>query len=145
MTLLSNHRLNTYKSTAARARRDFSPKNYPTIDPKKHRNVSPIAKSTTVPLTQVHLTQIPLTQVPSAPPATMKTLTIYVWNQEYNVEIPTYFDIYEGLRVWYPDLYRRVIEEERLNRIMEEEMNFNDYDEEEAWDYYEYCEYISDF
>ena len=72
----------------------------------------------------------------------MSTRTIYVWGTEYTVEIPEGFDIYEGLRLWYPNLYKEAMSEtEYLNtqRAIDEE------DMEEAWAKYEYQEWLCDF
>jgi hypothetical protein len=87
---------------------------------------------------------------PSAPPAILSTRTIYIWNVEYKVEIPIEFDIYEGLRLYYPELYTAVIEEDEANRnnisidLDDEEDTMIDEEAEKLWAQYEYLEYICD-
>lgn len=39
--------------------------------------------------------------------------TIYVFETEFQVDLPEEYDIYEGLRRWYPILYKVVIAEEK--------------------------------
>ena len=79
---------------------------------------------------------------PSAPPAAMSTRTIYVWGIEYNVEMPVGLDIYEGLCLWYPNLYKEAMSEtEYLNT----HNAVDDDEEEEVWAKYEYSEWICDF
>jgi hypothetical protein len=142
MTIISTHRVHTYKAASVR-RRDISPKKVPiTIASYK----KPAAPKTTNTLLTFLLTA-PTTYIqprpePSAPPAIMSTRTIYVWGTEYTVEIPEGFDIYEGLRLWYPNLYKEAMSEtEYLNtqRAIDEE------DMEEAWAKYEYQEWLCDF
>ncbi len=67
--------------------------------------------------------------------------TIVVNNESYMVELPEEFDIYEGLRTWYPTLYEMVLEEldyER-NHYADPEMS-----EEDAWAKYDYLEWMCD-
>lgn len=157
MTILSNHRVHSYKASAARARRDISPKKMPLIKAsygKKTRSISPntvvrlvhlINKTQAAPIivpaaphsTPVHLPAA----APSAPPAIMEKRTITVLGDEYIVELPQGFDIYEGLRRWYSSLYDAIIYEEEMMRNNYEE----DIDEDEAWARYEYAEYLCDF
>ena len=68
-----------------------------------------------------------------------------MWDKEYVVEIPAEFDIYEGLRRWYPDLYRAVMQEEELIRAEPSTPPLSEEEMEEAWARYEYLEYLSDY
>jgi hypothetical protein len=139
MTILSTHRIHTYKAASVR-HRDISPKKMPT-QPTNY------VKKTTTPKhinTMVSLLlnasvekYIQMRPVPSAPPAVMVNTTVCVWGCDYNVEIPQGFDIYEGLRLWYPNLYKEVINEDESIRTEE--------DVEAAWAAYEYNEWLCDF
>ncbi len=81
---------------------------------------------------------------PSAPPATMTLRRINVWDQEYLLELPEDFDIYEGLRRWYPALYEMVMEEESLVRGTPATPKMTEEEVEEAWAKYDYLEWLSD-
>jgi len=84
------------------------------------------------------------TPKPSAPPAEMAIRTICIYGVIYNVDLPVGFDIYEGLRRWYPALYEAVIEEQTMwketpaNQLTDEE-------EDAMWDEYDYLESLCDF
>lgn len=82
----------------------------------------------------------------TAPPALYTTRSIYINNNYYEVELPEEFDIYEGLRRWYPSLYLAVLEEEYDNRvdIVAEEDTFTEEEMEAMWAHYDYLEYIYD-
>ena len=76
---------------------------------------------------------------PSAPQATMVNRTIIINNDSYMVELPQEFDIYEGLRIWYPTLYEMVLEE------MESERSSNsEHSQDDAWAQYDYLEWLYD-
>ena len=75
----------------------------------------------------------------------MTDRTIYVWGQEYHVEIPSDFDIYEGLRRWYPALYKAVVEEDEMIRAEPSTPSLTEEEMEAAWARYEYLEYLSDY
>ena len=84
---------------------------------------------------------------PSAPPAAMAFRTIYVYGVYYHVDLPVGYDIYEGLRRWYPALYDAVIEEE--DEINAEQYNTTTElptsdDVEEAWAHQDYLEWLYD-
>ena len=81
---------------------------------------------------------------PSAPPAIMNMRVIHIWDQEFYVDIPEGFDIYEGLRRWYPDLHEAVMEEENLVRGTPSTPKMTDEEVEEAWAKYDYLEWLSD-
>lgn len=160
MTILSNHRVHTYKATAT-IRRDISPKKMP-ITPTRHiRTLSPktvarltrllkiVQASKEVPAPPPSSPDLTSRPEPSAPPAITYTRTIYVWGQEYQVEIPEGFDIYEGLRLSYPSLYTAVINEDNTMRNAADQTS--DYDDlvteedyEAAWAHYDYLEYLYD-
>jgi hypothetical protein len=95
-------------------------------------------------LSTVPSRQMLLSPEPSAPPAIMNRQVIYVWNQEFFVDIPEGFDIYEGLRMWYPDLYESVMEEESLVQGTPSTPKMTDEEVEEAWAKYDYLEWLSD-
>jgi hypothetical protein len=144
MTIISTHRNHTYK--AASRRRDISPKKVPITTTNYKKTVVSNTTNTTDSLL-IFLLTTPTNWIqpipkPSAPPAAMSTRTIYLWGIEYNVEMPVGLDIYEGLRLWYPNLYKEAMSEtEYLNtqdKMGEEEV-------EEAWAKYEYSEWICDF
>lgn len=61
------------------------------------------------------------------------------------MELPADFDIYEGLRRWYPTLYRAVMEEDQLIRGDPSTPKLSEEEMEEAWARYEYLEYLSDY
>ena len=153
MTILANHRISSNK----KARRLS-----PTVVKMPFKNTLPYnkksitmnklieavfygrlsAKAAPTPHTSPALIAAP---TPSAPPSKMLKRTIYVWDQEYHVEIPSDFDIYEGLRHWYPALYRAVMEEEELVRGTPSTPQLTEEEMEEAWARYEYQEYLSDY
>jgi hypothetical protein len=84
---------------------------------------------------------------PSAPPAEMAFQTIYVYGAIYHVDLPVGFDIYEGLRRWYPSLYEAVIEEETEIRMQDIPLSNElptDEDVEKMWDHYDYLEWLYD-
>jgi len=49
----------------------------------------------------------------------MITRKICIWEKEHIVRLPEGFDIYEGLNLWYPDLYMAVLEEDEYHRWMD--------------------------
>ncbi len=73
---------------------------------------------------------------------------VYVWGDEYVIRLPPGFDIYEGMRLWYPALYAAVIEEE--NYLKREEADFCAYDiteeteRELMWERQDYLEWLFD-
>jgi hypothetical protein len=75
---------------------------------------------------------------PSAPPAIYTKRHITVNDRTYEVELPHDYDIYEGLRRWYPALYEAVMEEERYV----EQIALDNY--EAAWAHYDYLESMYD-
>jgi hypothetical protein len=84
--------------------------------------------------------------MPSAPPTLMSMRSIYINNQLFQVEIPEEFDIYEGLRHWYPSLYSAVLEEhyENHQNIVSADEVFTEEEMEEMWGHYDYLEYLYD-
>lgn len=75
---------------------------------------------------------------------TTVTQTIYVWGNAFKITLPKGFDIYEGLRIYYPGLYKEVINEEKtMNVIPEEELTEKDI--EAALQYLDYVEYLHDY
>ena len=159
MTILSNHRVHSYKFTTTRAHRDISPKKLAlqtTKNNRKSRSPSPhpladlfsLIKSINpqvIPISPPSTPVVAPAPAPSAPPAIMTTRKIFVKGQEYNVEIPEFFDVYEGLRRWYPSLYAAVLEEEEEMRYSyETETDPAEQDIEEMWAHYDYLEWLCD-
>ena len=140
MTIISTYRNHTYK--AASRRRDISPKKVNITVPTYSKKNNTLTKVSD-PLITFLLYSQPIPE-PSAPPATMSTRTIYVWGIEYNVEMPVGIDIYEGLCLWYPNLYKEAMSEtEYLNT--HNAVDDDEEEEEEVWAKYEYSEWICDF
>jgi hypothetical protein len=150
MTVLSNHRIHSYKRTAAHVRRDVSPKKMPVQRVpllKKNRALAPKMMLKLMAL----LKETPQTvdyyvvPQPSAPPAEMMERTICVWGMPYQIALPMGFDIYEGLRRWYPSLYMAVIEEEEnLRTLSAMEEGLTEEDVEQAWAHQDYLEWLCD-
>jgi hypothetical protein len=140
MTILSNHRNHTYKASAA-YHRDISPKKIP-FTPKKINESSfkPFTIKKSDPKPTVLKLVVDCVPTPSAPPAVMETRTIYVWDNEYKIQIPEGFDIYGGLRIWYPNLYSEVLKEEE--KLQEEQLQEDEY--EDMWTHHDYLEYMYD-
>lgn len=148
MSIISNHRIQNCK---AMSRRSSLSKKMPiqVAFPIKKKNVAPppmeIFISLLLKATPI-MPPIPMPK-PSAPPAEMGTRMICVYGVIYNIDLPAGFDIYEGLRRWYPALYEAVIEEQAMwektyilptNQLTEEE-------EDKIWNQYDYLESLSDF
>ncbi len=160
MTILSNHRVHSYKAVTAAHRRDVSPKKMPhTKSPylKKTREMETKTMKSLMALIAVASQQMnsptappssPVHYVvpePTAPPAIMITRKIYVWGMEYQIAIPDCFDIYEGLRRWYPHLYSAVIEEEEhLRTLTAMEEGLTEEDVDQAWAHQDYLEWLCD-
>ena len=84
---------------------------------------------------------------PSAPAAEMATRTICIYGVIYNIDLPVGFDIYEGLRRWYPALYEAVIEEQAVwdKTYIPTTNQLTDEEEDAMWDHYDYLESLCDF
>jgi len=83
---------------------------------------------------------------PSAPAAEMATRTICVYDKIYNIDLPVGFDIYEGLRRWYPALYEAVIEEQAVwDKTYIPANQLTDEEEDAMWEQYDYLESLCDF
>ena len=70
------------------------------------------------------------------------TRNIVIWNSDFTVEIPENMDIYEGLRLYYPELYNEVINEEEFNR--QQTISLSHEDEDNYMDYLDYLEWMYD-
>lgn len=152
MTILFNHRIHSYKTASVR-NRDISPKK---VSYQKKTSINKkIFKDSCTTITdlmvnlksdsQMITTIADIHPEPSAPLETMSIRVINVWGYSYTVEIPKNFDIYEGLRIWYPILYDAVIQEEQYERSltqMEEDSTEEDF--EEAWAHQDYLEWLYD-
>ncbi len=125
MTVLSTHRYNTYKATPGPYKRSITPKKVLTPS-MKNNLLSPFSKST-------------ITIKPSIMPFKRK---IVVFGREFEVEMPEGYDIYEGLRKWYPGLYNIVLIEDKINR---EEEEYEEDDYEAMWAEFDYNEAMNDF
>ena len=150
MTILSNHRVHTYKASATRIRRDISPKKVPVLKTtytKKNQTITPkmLANLMLILKSSPQIAAPLMRPEPSAPLAVMTTRTISVWNHEYTVEIPDGYDIYEGLRRWYPSLYEAAMEEEKYERsLITMEEGLTEEDIEQAWAHQDYLEWLCD-
>lgn len=69
---------------------------------------------------------------------TMKERTIWIWEQEYTVSLPESFDIYQGLRLFYPDLYEEALKEQEYINYQQ------DIDNEIIDRYLDYQEWLCD-
>jgi hypothetical protein len=69
---------------------------------------------------------------------------IYICDVEYIVELPAEYDIYEGLRCWYPHLYEAVMYEEQQIKDTNLENKYNEDIFEQTWSYIDYVESIYD-
>ena len=146
MYILSNHRVQNCKTMN---RRSTPHKKVPiqTVSSIKKKNVAPPPMEILISLL-LKATQIAsLMPKPSAPPAEMTTRTICVYGVIYNVELPMGFDIYEGLRRWYPALYEAVIEEQTMwkETYIPSTNELTDEEEDAIWNHYDYLESLSDF
>jgi hypothetical protein len=74
-------------------------------------------------------------------PINVLSRTITVWNNSYQVNLPEEIDIYEGLRLLYPNLYKEMCEEIEAQQI---EIVNDELEYEEAWNHYDYLEWLYD-
>lgn len=143
MTLLTNHRI-TARNKASRAKPMAMTRSVKIVlaTPQYHKKrTSTLQILKALPELKLATLTAP---APSAPPAVMTLRRIYIWDQEYLLEIPEGFDIYEGLRRWYPELYEAVMEEENLVRGTPATPKMTDEEVEAAWAKYDYLEWLSD-
>lgn len=127
MTILSTHRYNTYKATPGPYKRSITPKKplMPTM-----KNVS----------SSFVLGTFAKSAITIKPP--MPTRKIVIFGREFEVALPEGYDIYEGLRRWYPGLYNIVLIEDKMNR---EEEEYEEDDYEAMWAEFDYNEGMNDF
>jgi len=145
MTILSNHRLHTYKASAACHNRDITPKKRAASPLHKihlrKRSASPPKKYLKVQTTVVEPQSVPLIMKE-------EERTLMVWGEEYTIKLPQGYDIYEGLRRWYPSLYEAVLQEEKLNKYEDayniEEDPLDMEEEELVWEKHDYLEWLFD-
>ena len=146
MSIISNYRVQNCK---AMSRRSTPSKKMPiqVAFSIKKKNVMPPPIEILISLLLKANSIVPPMPKPSAPPVEMTTRTICVYDKIYNIDLPVGFDIYEGLRRWYPALYEAVIEEQAAwdktnipatNQLTDEE-------EDAMWDQYDYLESLCDF
>ena len=84
---------------------------------------------------------------PSAPESVYVSRNIIINGDNHHILLPEEFDIYEGLRLWYPNLYEAVMEEEANMRYQEDiptEETLTEEDYEEAWAHLDYLEWLRD-
>lgn len=157
MTIISNHRFQAnkmirksptnspkkvYQSKLSPTNKDF------TTEPKYNDNILKIIRNNNpsnsfIPNAPPPSPNIVPVQNISELPELLFKRKITIYNEDYEVELPENFDIYEGLRIWYPSLYEAAMEEEyeiRLNQNNDKE----EIDTEAAWDHYDYLEWIHD-
>lgn len=157
MTLLMNHRYYSYNIPTNRNKNtkkviEKRPRKSSPFFKRKENNVLKISNLLTVVEEKIVPTtppSSPVLPIPSAPPAIFTNRSVYVNGAEYIVEIPEDFDIYEGLRRWYPSLYHAVLEEENEIRYETELMNQNEdiiteEDYEAAINHMDYLEWLYD-
>ncbi len=152
MTVLSNHRLHSYKCSAASHNRDISPKKIPEATMRRNSLVKgkKVAVTNNLSNSSKKEENATITLEVTTPVPTIMERTIYVWGEQYTVQIPPNYDIYEGLRRWYPSLYEAVIQEEKLFRqeeLMEEELlkqEVYEDDDELVWAHQDYLEWLCD-
>lgn len=150
MSIISNHRVQNCK---AMSRRSTPSKKMPiqVAFPIKKKNVVPLPMEIFISLLLKANSIVPPAPVaplkPSAPPAEMTTRTICVYDKIYNIDLPVGFDIYEGLRRWYPALYEAVIEEQAAwdKTYIPTTNQLTDEEEDAMWDHYDYLESLCDF
>ncbi len=76
---------------------------------------------------------------------------IVVFGREFEVVLPEGYDIYEGLRRWYPGLYNIVLIEDKnvssavLGTFSKSAEEQEEYDYEAMWDEFDYNEAMNDF
>ena len=144
MTLLTNYRI-TARNKASRAKPMAMARSAKIVlctakYNKKRESTLRILKSAP----ELNTAVMVLAPVASAPPAVLTLRRVHVWDQEYLLEIPEEFDIYEGLRRWYPELYEAVAEEESHVKGTPATPKMTDEEVEEAWARYDYLEWLSD-
>jgi hypothetical protein len=140
MTVLSNHRLHSYKASAATHNRDILPKKR---EAKPLNKIHLRKRSSSPPKKYLKLQTIPQNPPPSPVLSIMteEERIITVWGEEYRIQLPSGYDIYDGLRRWYPSLYEAVIQEEKLEKM---ESSVEEYEMELAWDHQDYLEWLFD-
>lgn len=151
MTILSNHRVHTYKAASVR-HRDISPKKVPiqttSLNKKKTVAAQKMEMLMALLLSAKHIADAaPVRPEPSAPPAEMAFRTITVYGVIYHVDLPVGIDIYEGLRRWYPSLYDAALEEEAEMRAEQYNLTTEmptEEDIEDAWAHQDYLEWLYD-
>jgi hypothetical protein len=132
MLCISNHRvINSYKMRATVSRRASRNSVY------RRRNSYSKKDATT----QVDLSLLKRSITALVPQSIMVNRTITVNNESYMVELPQEFDIYEGLRTWYPTLYEMVLEELAYERNQYDACEMSD---DDAWAKYDYLEWMCD-
>lgn len=103
----------------------------------------PIAKDTKLPITPV--TPPPTRESSPTPDKNLINRSITIYDTDYTVVIPKDFDIYEGLRMYYPDLYTLAIKEDReLSDISRLDEYDNEDEFEERMSRMDYLEWIHD-
>ena len=146
MSIISNHRVQNCK---AMSRRSSLSKKMPiqVAFPIKKKNIMPPPIEILISLLLKANSIVPPMPKPSAPPAEMTTRTICVYDKIYNIELPVGFDIYEGLRRWYPALYEAVIEEQAVwdKTYIPTTNQPTDEEEDAMWEQYDYLESLCDF
>lgn len=126
-----------------------SPKKMTTTE--KHYNIilDIILTAPSIPKTTEVIKPVPITPPPTRSttpePETMITRNITIYDTEYTINIPKDIDIYEGLRLYYPDLYTLAVKEDReLTDIMRLDEYDNEDDFEERMNYMDYMEWVHD-
>ena len=150
MSIISNHRVQNCK---AMSRRSSLSKKMPiqVAFPIKKKNIGAppmeILISLLLKANSIVPPASPAPPKPSAPAAEMATRTICIYGVIYNIDLPVGFDIYEGLRRWYPALYEAVIEEQAVwdKTYIPTTNQLTDEEEDAMWEQYDYLESLCDF
>lgn len=151
MSIISNHRVQNCKAMSRRSSSSSKKMPIQTAFPIKKKNIGAppieILISLLLKANSIVPPASPAPPKPSAPAAEMATRTICIYGVIYNIDLPVGFDIYEGLRRWYPALYEAVIEEQAVwdKTYIPTTNQLTDEEEDAMWDHYDYLESLCDF
>jgi hypothetical protein len=134
MTILSNHRLHSYKATAASHRRVLTPKKTPTKSSTIRSSRGRIIIK--FPLSQKisTITEKPTVKIVDD---VVKTKPIALIIEGMNI----YEDLYGG---WNPEFYEALNQEYDLDNSADYEEYLDETDNEELWAHLDYLEWLTD-
>lgn len=131
MTILSNHRLHSYKATAASHRRVLTPKKTPTKSSTMRRRIIikfPITEKIST------ITEKPAVKIVDD---VVETKPIALIIEGMNI----YEDLYGG---WHPEFYEALNQEYDLDNSVDYEEYLDEADNEELWAHLDYLEWLTD-